>query len=390
MSEQTLLPPGSSVEPEIDAAALSSLIGDIYDAALDHAFWPQVLQNIARFVDGAAAGILSKDSVSKAGNVHHNYGVEPRYLELYHDTYWRFDPLSPLLFSGIGEVTCNRNYVSESEFSEGRFYKEWIRPQGWVDAANVVLEKSSTSFALLSIIRSEAQGPVDDRMRRRVDLITPHMRRSVLIGKVIDLKGAEAAAFSDTLDTVAAGVILFDVDAHIVHTNRAARDMLATGDLIREAGGGLAATDRAADLALREALSAAGHGDAALGTRGIAVPLDARGGGRFVAHILPMTGRGPGDAASHGAAAAMFVHSATLDAPSAPEVIARTYGLTPSELRVLRGVVEAGGVAETAEMLGIGEATVKTHLHRIFGKTDTSRQADLVKLVAGYSSPLSR
>ena len=43
---------------------------------------------------------------------------------------------------------------------------------------------------------------------------------------------------------------------------------------------------------------------------------------------------------------------------------------------------------ETAEALGIGEATVKTHLHRLFGKTGTSRQADLVKLVAGFSSPL--
>jgi hypothetical protein len=28
-------------------------------------------------------------------------------------------------------------------------------------------------------------------------------------------------------------------------------------------------------------------------------------------------------------------------------------------------------------------------LHRLFGKTDTRRQADLVKLVAGFANPLS-
>jgi DNA-binding CsgD family transcriptional regulator len=31
---------------------------------------------------------------------------------------------------------------------------------------------------------------------------------------------------------------------------------------------------------------------------------------------------------------------------------------------------------------------VKTHLQHIFEKTETNHQADLVKLVAGYLSPL--
>jgi predicted ArsR family transcriptional regulator len=40
-----------------------------------------------------------------------------------------------------------------------------------------------------------------------------------------------------------------------------------------------------------------------------------------------------------------------------------------------------------ADALGIGKATVRTHLQRLFGKTDTKRQSDLVKLVAGFASP---
>ena len=119
------------------------------------------------------------------------------------------------------------------------------------------------------------------------------------------------------------------------------------------------------------------------------MPLTARDGEHYVAHALPLTsgerrraGRG------YAAVAALFVHKAALETPSPPETIARLYNLTPTELRVLLAVVEVGGVPEVAEALGIGEATVKTHLHRLFGKTDTARQADLVKLVAGFSSPL--
>ena len=55
---------------------------------------------------------------------------------------------------------------------------------------------------------------------------------------------------------------------------------------------------------------------------------------------------------------------------------------------MLLAVVQVGGVPEVAEALGIGEATVKTHLQRLFAKTDTSRQAELVKLVAGFANPL--
>jgi DNA-binding CsgD family transcriptional regulator len=93
-------------------------------------------------------------------------------------------------------------------------------------------------------------------------------------------------------------------------------------------------------------------------------------------------------AKGYAAVAAVLVQKAALDAKSAIEAIATTFNLTPSELRVLLTIVELSGVPEAADALGIGQATVKTHLHRLFRKTATTRQADLVRLVAGFSSPL--
>jgi FixJ family two-component response regulator len=55
---------------------------------------------------------------------------------------------------------------------------------------------------------------------------------------------------------------------------------------------------------------------------------------------------------------------------------------------VLLAIVEIGGVPAAAEVLGIAQTTVRTHLSRIYEKTGINRQADLVKLVAGFSSPL--
>lgn len=51
-------------------------------------------------------------------------------------------------------------------------------------------------------------------------------------------------------------------------------------------------------------------------------------------------------------------------------------------------VVEVGGVLEVADALGIAETTVRTHLGRLYEKTGVRRQADLVRLAAGFSSSL--
>jgi DNA-binding CsgD family transcriptional regulator len=127
----------------------------------------------------------------------------------------------------------------------------------------------------------------------------------------------------------------------------------------------------------------------AVGGRGIAVTLTERDGERYVVHVLPLTSAERRGLQGRRAIAALMVQKAELELGSMPRTIAQTFGLTPTELRVLLAIVETGGVPETADALGIRQATIKTHLHRLFSKTDTRRQAELVKLVAGFASPLA-
>ena len=276
------------------------------------------------------------------------------------------------------------------EFRETRFYREWVRPQGLVDFVSAVLDKSATSVAMFGVFRSERDGIVDDEARRRMRLIVPHIRRAVLIGRMFDLKAAEAATFADTLDGLGAGVCLVDAGGRIVHANAAGYAIINAGDVLRSAGGRLVARDAQVDKTLREIFAAAGQGDAALGTMGIAVPLLGKDDERYVAHVLPLTSGARRRAGkTYTAAAALFVRKAALVVPSAFEVIGKTFKLTPTELRVLLAIVEVGGVPEVAAALGVAVTTVKTHLGRLFEKTGATRQADLVKLVAGYATPLA-
>jgi DNA-binding CsgD family transcriptional regulator len=370
----------------------SSLIGEVYDAALDPGRWPGALGKLRAFVGGQAAVICHKDAASRCGCAdYQDGGLDTLYVQLYFDKYIRLDPFSTSqFFAEVGEAVAIADLIPPDEILETRFYTEWIQPQGLVDCIVSPLDKSRTSAALVGVFRHERDGPADDETRRRLRLIVPHLRRAVLIGNVIDLKTTEAATFADTLDSITAATLFVDARGRIVHANASGHAILAEGSILRADGGKLAARDAGAERALHDAFHSAGNGDARLGSKGIAVLMSARDGGQWAAHVLPLTsGARRRSGTAYAAVAAVFVRKAAVETRSPLETIARHYKLTPSELRVLVGVVEVGGVRETAEALGLGEATVKTHLNRLFTKTGTSRQADLVKLVAGLSSPLA-
>ena len=369
---------------------LSNIIAGAYDAALDSRLWPEVLANIADFVNGQVGGLLVKDSVHKCVNARCHSGGDAHYMQLYEQTYSQLGPVATSLFCDVGRVVAIPDLVPYKEFCRGRFYQEWARPQGWVDVAITVLEKTADGCAYLSMARDEASGMVDEDMRRRMALIVPHVQRAVLIGRTIDFKQAEATVFAEILDNLSFGLFLVDSRSQLIHANAAGNEILAAGDLLRSTGGRLGAVDAQVDQALRETVVAAGHGDAEVGIKGIALPLTAHNDDRYVAHVLPLTcGARRCAGANYAATAALFVRKAAMEYPSPAEVIGKTYDLTPAELRVLFGIVQIGGVPEVAAALGVADATIKTHVSRLFEKTGTGRQADLVRLVAGFSMPLA-
>jgi len=186
---------------------------------------------------------------------------------------------------------------------------------------------------------------------------------------------------ADTLDGLASALFLVDGNGRIIHANASAHNMLSEGNVLRAPNGVLRTFDLRTDQALLDIFTAASGGDAPIGVKGIAVPLEARNGEAHIAHVLPLTaGARRRAGTTYRAVAAIFVRKAALDARSPFEVIAQRFGLTDTELRVLFSIIEVGAPAEVAEVLGVREGTIRTHLHRLFEKNSNqpasrSRQA---------------
>jgi len=221
-----------------EAELLSQLIGVIYDAALDTALWSDVLRQCCDFVGGVSANLFAQDAARANVQTFYTWGDNPDYTRLYHEKYLTLNPVFPVgMFIPVGEVLCQADILPHDEMRQTRFYKEWMQPQGIIDFVGCNLEKSATSAAAFAIMRTEQNGYVDDETRRRMALIAPHVRRAVLIGKVIDLQKVEAAMMADTLDGLAAAMFLVDAGARIVHANAAGRTMIAGGQVLRAPSG---------------------------------------------------------------------------------------------------------------------------------------------------------
>src|SRR5262249_3181056 len=220
---------------------LSRLIAGIYDAALEAGRWPEALARVVDFVGGHGGGLLAKEPGSRDIATRWQAGVAPHYMQLYADTYSKLGPVSALSSGDVGQIVSVPDVVPYRDFRRSRFFREWAQPQGWVDVAIALIDKSADRWTYLSVSRNTLDGMVDDEMRRRIALTLPHIRRALRVGKSLERGQADAAAFSDVLNYLSAGLFLLDAQGRIVHTNAAADGMLSDGGLLRAIGGRLVA-----------------------------------------------------------------------------------------------------------------------------------------------------
>ena len=370
----------------LQANRFSSLVGEIYDAAANPALRGAALEQVSNFVGGCAATILSRDEARHSLEIHQHFGTESRFRQLYRDRYVELDPL---LDRHLGLATEQPVGVTDimphSDFVATSFYRDWLEPQGAIDLATVTLERSDARTTILQVLRHRSRGTVDEAMRERMRLLAPHIQRSRVMGRQIRARTHTVDDLADVLDGLSTAICLLDAEGRVVHANAACRQLFADANLLAMVGDRIVARNTQSDKLFRNMLEIVSDGGADSVPRrqiGLATSVD---GEHYLLHVAALKRERhlPRDIA----ATVLFVQKASMLPSLVPDAIASAFRLTPSELRVLMAIVEIGGVPDIAAKLGIAETTVKTHLGRLFEKTGAGRQADLVKIAAGFAAP---
>jgi DNA-binding CsgD family transcriptional regulator len=198
-----------------------------------------------------------------------------------------------------------------------------------------------------------------------------------------------ATRLAETVDHLSTGILLTEESGRIAYMNGSAEAILKEGNALKSRDGRLVAARPDARDALSRALheSSAGRAPSASGQH--AIPLPDQEGSGLIANVLPLQWReGRNPLATLPGAAAVIIQNPAEGAPPPMEAIGLLYGLTAAERNVLEHIADSHSPQETADRLGVSVNTVKSHLQKIFAKTNTARQADLVRLMARSTAPL--
>ncbi|MFN3643774.1 MAG: helix-turn-helix transcriptional regulator [Gemmobacter sp.] len=374
----------------IEPARFSELIAGIYDCAVDPSGWETTLTSLCGALDTVYAAVHLVRFRPPANAM----PPDVRSFQTPWDPVWldrlvlqldRIPGFDAMREAPIDSPQVQRWLVPDALFETTGFYRDWVRPQGLHDACNTPVIQRRQFTAMLSLWTDRARRPLDAGDLDAIRLITPHLRRAILIAELIADGAAEAAMARATLDRLAVPAILVGADGRVTGTNAAGAAMLAEGAVLSVRDGRLDAAHAPARTALGAAIAASAN-EAGAGDRGGGIPLTRPGDRAAAAYVLPL-GQ---SALRHGlgsGVAAVFVADEPAMQPAPPELVAALTGLTTTEARVALALARGLDTDALAATLRIAPNTLRKHLANIYDKTGLRSRAAVVARVGRMVVP---
>jgi DNA-binding CsgD family transcriptional regulator/PAS domain-containing protein len=380
--------------------AFSKLVEQIYAAALDPLAWSPAMGQLASLQGSTTAILVTPATPPAEGGFAITHGVGEQEAQ----EWARYAPLDPWTEAGMrrglmrnGNVVLGHDLVPDGNLQRSTFYKEFLSRYGHRHLCTGVVfgldETSAQVPVVCSLHRSEGDEPFGPGQVQVHRLVVNHLSRA--IGTSHRLRDAELrlAASLQALDRLHGAVLLLGHRGEVLFVNQAAQRLLHRADgLALQRGnpltdqlGRLKGTSAGDTHAIEQEIARTLRFDPAKVehfSHGLTLQKSS-GTGHLVLRMAPLSPHSDVTAALMDAGAVVFVSDTGAHLSLDATLLQRLFGITPAECRLAEALLEGSGLAAVAARLGISENTAHSHLKRLFEKTDTHRQAELVRLLMG-------
>ena len=370
----------TSVEMEAD------FLDRLYEATVEPNLWTDVLGQFADIMGGSEAQLSVQDE--DTSNVRGLYvRTDPEAAQLYVEHYVKCNPLLKTTDLPLAlRVLTDEQKLPRQDFVRTEFYNDFLRRFDSHSILWVRLALELPNTACMTVVRPSRRKPFCRADIAVAERLHPHLIRAYRLAMRISGLDQKNDVGEALLDRSIHGVFVVDMNGLVGHVNRAGEALIASGRGLYLSGGILRAASAEATRRLQALIAAACNPD-----------VEHRGGSMVLgrpAH-LPLfitVARIRSERFS-----LLGTRLSVLICVSDPEVtmavpeqlLCDLFGLTPGEARIAVHLSAGRDLRETAKRLGVSYYTVRAHLARIFGKTNTTRQAQLVQLMARMIGPLS-
>jgi DNA-binding CsgD family transcriptional regulator/PAS domain-containing protein len=361
------------------------IVGSIYATVEEPASWPEVLRRIAELLR-ASVGTLDLYALApRRGNIAAFWNLDPDFGRIYSEQFvgkniWMNSRRAREIPPGV--VITGQMLASDGELERSEFYQELLRPHSIFHMIGGRVLEQGVSAATLSFLRPKSKGPFSADQVALVEALMPHLLRAVQVHSRMAGIAEREEAVNDVIDRLTFGVVLVDRAGRPILVNRTASEIAALEDGLVIHREGIAASSAGDTESLLRLISQACTtcdtvGRRSGGTLGLSRPSLKP---RLVVLVAPLTSKSR-FLAAEGARAVLFITDPTAYPFQTSDAVARLFDLTSAESRLCQYLARGRSLEETALDLRISSNTVRTHLKRVFEKTGTHRQAELVLLL---------
>jgi len=371
---------------------LETIVPEIYDAALDPEGWGRLLRRLREYFGAHAANLLTVGTDERflwvADNIDPEFGGRLYFEHWIREDVWFHATLARGLSCAHSQV-IGESLVDRRTLTGTPFFNEFLKPCNVQGLAGTVLFDERDSAVAprthLSFFGAVGQPEFEPQVLERVRLLVPHLRRALTIHWRLQKLHGESRVREQALDALPNAVFLLDRRGLIVSCNAKARELLQARGVISVQHGRIVALGVRSNPTLQEALIRA---DAGEGSSIAFLNSPSAGKEAWCARLAPLRETERFALTWPQASRMLIVESPANPEPDALVPFAELYGLTPAERQVLALLCEDHTPAEIASILQVGINTIRTHLQNLRHKTETRRQAELVRITLAATRKL--
>jgi DNA-binding winged helix-turn-helix (wHTH) protein/PAS domain-containing protein len=242
----------------IDEIEFSETLQLIYDAGLDFARWPAVLEQLADIL-GASMTCLVRHDVTTSDGAMIAIRTDPETSRHYADHYAKLNVFAQRAGKRPA-ATCmtDRSVLPKEKLFGSEFYADFLRPRDVHSILSVFLLRNGATRVALG--RPHRAGDWEQEEIDCLNLFAPHLHRAAEMNVRLEGMRLSEAGMTKVLDHLAQGIIIVDAESRPVFVNGAADRILGQVDGLGINTGGICATRPAENAALQRMIATAANG----------------------------------------------------------------------------------------------------------------------------------
>jgi PAS domain-containing protein len=364
---------------------LPDVIFKIEKAGLTPTHWGDALAEISTLLGATSAGLFLHNVQNGDCLAAETWNVDPEAVVKYQEHYASVDCLlSAAMRCQQGHIACGQELVARPDYLNSEHYNDFWRHLDLSDTLSVSPIKNNDHFAHVSFFYpNEFDDPLDTRRHLLLETL-PFVENAINAQLRMHEYGLQASAMHTAFDESELGVILLRPSGRIQEANQKAQKILKRKDGLLNVHGRLTASKCAQQKQLACAIAQSTQ-LGAKPARGDEIAIQRNDDASpYIVTLLPIPAQMDEELRwirLTGASVLVLIRDPT-EAKKVPiDLLRSLYDLTPAEAHFAANFLETASLKASAKAASITDGTARVHLKKIFEKTNSHSQAELMKLL---------